>query len=99
MFAPDMVGRVNRDRVGMYGPEELLVVGPAEVRWLETGWNLFLRPFGRGWCRIVDARGNPPHPPIPMAPADLDGVEVLGPGFDLERLVPPEWLPLPEVPR
>ena len=70
MFRPDQLGRVNRDVVGEYGAEELLVVAPDLVKHRKPGWNAF------DGHRIGDATGNPLYPLISMTAADLDGVRV-----------------------
>ena len=70
MFRPDQLGRVNRDSVGVYGPEELLVIGPDLVRHLKVGWNAGERHSS------ADADGTPRYPLISMTAADLVGVRI-----------------------
>jgi hypothetical protein len=76
MFKIQQLGCVNKNKLGEYEPETLVVCGYELAREMKTGWNMFPCPGRVGLFRVVDRVGNPPYPLVEMTEADLEGVTV-----------------------
>lgn len=68
---------MNRERVGMYGPRELLVAGLGEVRWRSVGWDRIRCDVDGKYYRVERLDGSGVYPETDVGVEDLEGVVVV----------------------